>query len=217
MMVALGLFLIGSIYNIDPDIENIHFKGNGWGNLIPVAILAIGILWAGVLNARQLSKILCDGEMTSAQLYRVEPCRFVDSYEFAFLVSDPECPVRRFQMTRRYYDMPVGESVTVLVNAKLGMGWLERDLPCGITFAHVYGWEPVPRMNWLMVLFIPVLTLVPLLGLIAPVAQFVQLHDLYWWSPVLQFIWYVGNRQRFFCSCRPFQLNPRRGCCSNIQ
>lgn len=213
MMAVLGLFLICSVYNINPDIKNAYFKGNGWWNLIPILILVIGLPLISVLSAMQYRKILWGGEITSAELYRVEPCRFIDSYEFTFLVSDSECPVRRFEMTRDCNDMYLGTSVTVLVNAKLGIGWLERDLPCGITFAHLFGWEPVPGTSWLMMLVIPVLTPVPLLGLIGPVAAFVQLHSLYWWPFILQFIWYGGNRKRFFCPGEPFQLNPRRGRC----
>lgn len=219
MMAVLGLFLACSVYNINPGIDSsggrLQFKGNGWGNLIPLSLFVIAIPLGGLLSARRYSKILCDGEITSAELYQVERCRLVDSYEFTFLVSDPECSVRRFQMTRQYNDMQVGESVTVLLNAKLDMGWLECDLPRGITFAQLCGWDPVPGTSWLVALVIPVLTLVPLLGLIGPVAAFVQLHGLYLGSFILQLIWYSGNRKRFF-SDEPFQLNPRRGCCPNV-
>jgi len=212
---SLGLFDLIILCIVFGNHPNTGFGVAGTYSLVPVSLAAIGLLVCGVVEAGKNLKILNGGEIVWARLCKIkEDTTHEDmEYNLCFEYSDVDGQSKRFQAVRDVDDLVIGQSFPVLINRELGFGLLEPNLSGGITFENVYGIEPISKECWIRILFIPLLTVVPLLGLIKSVSTFIQqatftigLPILYWWTIILQVIWFCSNR-RYFSPGKPIQLN----------
>jgi hypothetical protein len=157
--------------------------------------------------------------MVSARLCKIEPDNSHEDMQyhltFEFEVSPGQN--KRIKAVRDVDDLVIGQSFFILINHKLGVGLLESNLPGGITFANVYGLEPISKICWFRILVIPVLTFIPLLGLIGSVSALIQqVHltigtpFLHWTTIVMQGICFFFNR-RYFSPGKPIPLDDQ--CC----
>jgi hypothetical protein len=217
---ALGLFGLIIMCAVFRSHPNTGFSWTGMSSLLPVAFVAIGLLAGGVIEARKEIKILNGGEVVSVKLYKIIEDREPEDIEYYlfFEFTDVNGQNMRFQAVRDVNNLAIGQSFPFLINRELGIGLLEPNLPGGITFANVYGRVPIPIKCWIRILFVPLLTVIPLLGLIGSVSVFVQqatsaigLPILYWWTIILQLIWYYANR-RYFSPGKPVQINCEPAC-----
>jgi hypothetical protein len=212
-----GLIIICAVFRSHPDAG---FSWTGMRSLVPVAVVAIGLLVGGVIETRNEIKILNGGETVSASLCKIMEDREPEDIEYNlfFEYTDVDGRNIRFQAVRDVNNLAIGQSFPFLINRELGIGLLEPNLPGGITFANVYGRLPIPIKCWIRILFIPLLTAIPLLGLIGSVSVFVQqatsvigLPILYWWTIIMQLIWYYAYR-RYFSPGKPVRINYDPAC-----
>lgn len=225
-LLLMGGIFICIVYQIDPNkalYPNVSFHANHVMDYIfpiyifPGLVLVAGFLVAGFVEARTLSKLLRGGEIASAEIARVQEGEDSESIEYrvSFKTAELHGGKLGFELVRAAKDLVVGQSVRVLINRTMGIGLLEPDLPGGITFANVYGVESIPLKCWGKILVIPFLSIVPLLSLNGSISTFIQnatktigLPILFWWTFVLQIIWYHRNRRHLFPG-KPFVLYRR--------
>lgn len=220
-LALIGLMILYFMYHNVPGSE---FGGKSV-NVGAVSILGMGFFLNGFFEGWRESKILKGGKITSARLCKVEKNTDSESNEHTLLFRFEEngSDGAAFEVKRDVNDLAIGQYVSVLVNKEMNAGRLEPDLPGGITFAQIYGEEPIPGICWLRILVIPLLTLIPLLSLVGPVSVFIQhaasaqrMSNLFWWTVLVQFIWLFMNR-RYFSPGKRFQLNPTCRGCQNVK
>ena len=181
---------------------------------LPLAVMAIGLLVGSFFDGRKTVKIILGSEVVSARLCKIKPDNSGDSteYHLTFEYADLDMTNKRFQATRDVDDLVVGQSVDVLLNRQLGLGLLEPNLPGGITFENLYGITPVSKECWFRILVIPLLSLLPLLGLIGSVSAFIQQQAViggsfvYGLPMLLQAAWLFKNR-RYFSPGKPVPID----------
>jgi hypothetical protein len=114
-------------------------------------------------------------------------------------------------------DITTGQSISFLINTDLGLGMLEADLLGRITFDNLFGASPIPKKNWLIITIIPVLSALPLFGLIGTISNWVEhiaitsSSSIYGSILLLQFLWYAVNRGSFSPG-KPVQINCEPAC-----
>jgi hypothetical protein len=98
----------------------------------------------------------------------------------------------------------VAESVSILVDEKEGLILPEQDMPGGLTFAHAFGTAPVPKICFIRVAVIPILSLVMLLSLLPQGRAIFSLTIGAFEQPIVpglilvaQFFWLFRNNRHF--------------------
>lgn len=214
---AIGIF--GGIITSIVYQHDLHMDRIDANVATVIAVVTAAFVLGNVFSAHNSVELLKTREIALAKLVNVARANSDSvSYDLSFVFVDSHCQGKRFTVRRKVHDLEVGEYVSVLLNSKLGLGCLEPDLPGGITFENVHGDERIAIECWIRILFIPVLSLIPLLGLIGPILAFVEQvvftlnFPLFWLPAMLQFIWYLSFRG-YFSPGKPFRLNVESGYC----
>lgn len=207
-----GLVLLGAVFRDHPSLVSFWAENS----LVPVTILSAGLCMHGTFRARGLVRILSGGEVVSARLCKIKADSTGEDmkYHLWFEYAEQLGQTRRFQAVRDVDDLIVGQEFPFLVNRERCIGLLEPDLPGGISFEVVAGLAPISVQLWRRILVVPLLTLIPLLGLLKPVSAFLEQATpiiggtiLFWFPFGIQMIWFFTHR-RVFSPGEPVSLGP---------
>ncbi len=201
-LVFFGLLILWAVFRDHP---NTGYYIIGVVSLAPVFILGIGLAAGGIYAAYRDLKVIGNGEIVSAKLLIVDEDRSSDEIEYRmrFEYHDGEGKAHAFATVRASNDLSIGQSFPAVVNVQRGTALIEPNLPCGITVANLYGVETIDRKSWIRIGFIPLLSLIPLLGFNESVSALVKTAAtktgqlVYWWTVLLQMIWLLSNRRYF--------------------
>ena len=217
-MAMFGIIVCCFVFRNHPLAD---FNLTGKYPLLPLEVFAVGLFASEMINCAKYLRILNGGNIVSAKICDIE----IDSsgedmkYTLFFEYAGELGERLSFQAVREVNDLQLNETVRVFLNQELGAGLLEPNLPGGLKFDHVYGMEPIPLKCWWRIMFVPLLTVVPLVGLSGPASNFIQQMAaktgwpvIYYVTIIPQWVWCFFNR-RYFSPGKPVELNAADECC----